>query len=45
MAMKKVSIKPVKPKIEAFEIQKNTCFTRANASLLFQYIIELEYRY
>ena len=37
-------MQPIKPRIEAFQIQENTCFNKADASLLFEYIIELEFQ-
>jgi len=38
-------IKPIKPNIKAFQIQESTCFSKADAALLFQYIVELESEY
>jgi len=38
-------VKPVKPSIKAEYKIENVCFSRADASSLFQYIIELEAGY
>jgi hypothetical protein len=36
---------PIKPNIRAFQLQESTCFAKADAALLFQYIVELEMGY